>query len=141
MALENTLILEKRGCNFSPSEGWCKGHREDKSDVGNYRVGSYDYSIIGKDGIRYIVEFGFANGMRLTHKVTGKPLKHPKRDPIFSDYMYINTQYENENGCWRNSDLKRDIYNKHFEFSKSGILAAVNYICGEDRYTKIEFIE
>ena len=136
MTLGKTLVLEKRGRNFIPAEGWCKGHRE-----GNYRVCSYDYSIIGKDGTHYIIEFGFANGMRFTHKVTGKPLKHPKRDAIFSDYMHINTQYENENGCWRNSDLERDIHNKHFEFSKSGILAAVNYICGEDRYTKIEFIE
>ena len=135
------LVLEKRGRNVHHAEGWCKGHREDKSDVGNYRVGSYDYSIVGKDGIRYIVEFGFANGMRFTHKVTGKPLKHPKRDPEYADYMHINTQYENEDGCWRNLAIEQEIYDKHFEYSISGILAAVNYICGEDRYTEIEFVD
>ena len=135
------LVLEKRGCNFHHAEGWCKGHREDKSDVGNYRVGSYDYSITGKDGIHYIVEFGFANGIRFTHKITGKPLKHPKKDPEYADFLHISTQYENEDGCWRNLVIEQEVYDKHFEYSIAGILAAVNYICGEDRYTEIEFVE
>ena len=47
--MTKTLYLEKRGCNFFKND-----EINDFSNVGNYRVGSYDYSIKGKDGKTYI---------------------------------------------------------------------------------------
>ena len=69
---ENTLFLEMRGYNF-----WEDSKEAILSDVGNYRVGSYNNSIIGKDGIAYIVEFEQCDRYtyRKTNKRTGAPLK------------------------------------------------------------------
>lgn len=133
------LVLEARGCPFHATDGWCKGHREDASDIGNYRVGAYNNKIRGSDGRQYTVEFGFAGGIRTVSKF-GKPLKHPKRDPEYADYLRIDTEFEDETGCWRNCKLESEIYNMHLPYSKAGILQAVNYICGEDVYDELEVL-
>ena len=130
-----TLILEKRGCPFFTDDPF----REGASDIGNYRVGVYDYSIKGKDGRNYIVEFGFANGIRYTNKKTGKQLKHPVKDKEYEKFLHIDTQYENETGCYRNLELESKIYNAHYTYCKSDILKIVNLICGEEIYDNIEF--
>ena len=64
-----TLYLEKRGCDF-----FNKDNIVTVSNVGNYRVGTYDYSIIGKDGRKYVIEFtqGQKRYTRTENKRTGK---------------------------------------------------------------------
>ena len=44
--MRKILYLEKRGCDFLNNDYDVKV----LSDVGNYRVGIYDYSIHGKNG-------------------------------------------------------------------------------------------
>lgn len=138
--MEKTLRLERRGCEyFAPDK--------DRDDVGNYRVGSYDYSIKGKDGRDYIVEFG-ANNYRVwrtTNKRTGAPLKKPHEEIVKANALYIDTEYEKDEpdgwrSAWRNSTLEHDIREMRLDYSQAGILAAVNEI-SKDHYTKIEWIK
>lgn len=127
------LTLENRGCDFWTDNKF--------SDVGNYRVGVYTYSVKGKDGKLYIVEFtqGPHYNYRTTHKVTGKALKKAIRETIIEHGFFIDTQYENEKGCWRNSKLEREIWEMHLPYTIDGILKAVNYISAE-KYDSVEFI-
>lgn len=131
-----TLFLEKRGCDFFKDD-----RINQLSDVGNYRVGSYNYSIEGKDGINYILEF--TNWKRYkyrkTHKRTGKPLKHEIKEIFNENALHIDTEYENENGCFRNCKLENIIYEMNLNFTINDILKAVNLI-SKDKYTDIKFI-
>ena len=85
MKKENILYLECRGCYF-----WEHDKIKDISDVGNYRVGVYDYSIHAKNGRDYVLEFGAYDRRetRTTHKKTGKPLKHPKTEIVLSNALH-----------------------------------------------------
>ena len=115
--MEKTLKLERRGCEyFAPDKG--------RDDVGNYRVGSYDYSIKGKDGRSYIIEFASwdARTIRKTNKRTGAPLKHPKTEIIKRNALRIDTEFEKDEpsgwkSCWRNYRLHFwsfiRFYNRH----------------------------
>lgn len=134
--MEKTLYLEKRGCNFFNGDTSIT-----KSDVGNYRVGSYDYSIEGKDGRNYIIEFchGTRYIYRHTNKKTGAPLKHAIKELLNPNAIYINTQFEDEEGTWRNIKLEEKLFEKNYNYTLSDILAIVNEI-SKDQYTKIEFI-
>ena len=134
--MTNIIKLEARGCNF-----WKDDKINDFSDVGNYRVGVYNYDIKGKDGNNYILSFGRCDhyNYRTTHKRTGKPLKHAIREIIIENGLHIDTQYENERGCWRNCKLESDIYNMHLPYTKAGILKAINYISAIP-YDDIEII-
>lgn len=130
-----TLYLEKRGCNF-----WNDARIKEFSDVGNYRVGVYDYSIHGKDGNDYILEFGSYNKMKTRYESkTGKPLKHPKTEILLENALHVDTQHENEKGCWRNCKLELDLNEKNYTFTLENILKAVNDISA-DEYTAIDFI-
>lgn len=131
--MNKTLTLEKRGCDF-----WKDAEIRNFSDIGNYRVGIYSYCIEGKDGITYLMEFTQSAhyNHRTTHKRTGKELKKPIRETIIEYGLFVNTQYENEKGCWRNSKLEREIFDMHLPYTKEGILKAVNYI-SKDNYTDI----
>ena len=128
----NILYLEKRGCNFFNDEPL-----KEISDVGNYRVGSYNYSIAGKDGNNYIIEFTRCQKRRFTNKRTGKPLK--KYIVEHDHKLYMSTQYENDSGCWGNVQLDEIIYKLELDYTLKDILAAVNLI-SKDEYTSIEFI-
>lgn len=125
----NVLKLEKRGCYA------------DFTDIENYRVGVYTYSIKGKDGKSYILEFvhGPHYNYRTTHKYTGKPLKKHIRETIIDHGLFIDTQYENDKGCWRNSKLELEVAKMHLPFTIDGILKAVNYISAE-KYDSVEFV-
>lgn len=135
----NTLILEKRGCDFYRDE------YKNYSDIGNHRVGVYDYTVAGKDGRNYIVEFTMNDHRvyRTTNKRTGAPLKHGKVDIVKRNALYLDTQYEEIKpgekwaGCYRNLEIEKNIYNMHLDFTKAGILEAVNTI-SKDKYKDIK---
>lgn len=136
--MTKTLYLEKRGCDFSNDT-----INEGLSDVGNYRVGSYDYSIKGKDGRTYTLEFGGCEkkNYRTTNKRTGKPLKKPVIEIVQRNALHINTQYEASDGyTYRNPKLERDVYQSGLSYTKADILKVVNEI-SSDVYTNIQFID
>ncbi len=133
-----TLCLEKRGCDFRDNK------IKKMSDVGNYRVGSYDYSIIGKDGRKYILEFGgYEKKEYQTHTKNGKELKKGKLVTVLENALYIDTQFEEErenvNGCWRNIELEKQLSRKNYTYNLEYILECVNEI-SIDEYTEIAFI-
>lgn len=126
--MNNILTFERRGCDFFKGD-----NINNFSDVGNYRVGVYTYSIKGKDGRDYIIEFGKCTHYRYrnTHKVTGRELKKPIREVIVEYGLHLDTQFEDERGCWRNSKLEREVWEMHLPYTKEGILTAVNYISAQ----------
>ena len=121
----NVLFLECRGCYF-----WRDDKLNSMSDVGNYRVCTYDINIKAKDGNTYFLEFGSYDRRetRTTHKRTGKPLKHLKYEIVLENALHIDTEYENERGCWRNCKLEKTIHDKKLTYSKANILKVVNEI-------------
>ena len=141
-----TLILEKRGCDFYTAE------MRECSDVGNYRVGVYDYSIKGKDGRDYIIEFGECThyNYRKIHKITGKPLKRAIREVVVPHGLHLDTEYERDEvdaysgrkwkSSWRNSKLEQEIWEMHLPYTLESILKVVNYI-SVDEYTDVKFKE
>lgn len=118
------LFLEMRGCNFT------EGSKEAQmSDIGNYRVGSYNNSIISKDGTKYIIEFGRWDRYtyRKHNKRTGAPLKKEVRELVQECALRIDTQYDDEIGLsYRNLELEKTIHNNFYSYTKSDILKAVN---------------
>lgn len=131
---ENTLFLEMRGCNF-----WEDSKETILSDVGNYRVGSYDNSIIGKDGVAYIVEFGQYDRYtyRKTNKRTGAPLKKEVRELVKECALRIDTQFDTPDGLsYRNSKLEKEISDLLLSYTKENILKVINII-SEKQYDSI----
>lgn len=137
--MEKILKLERRGNEyFAPDQG--------RDDVGNYRVGSYDYSIRGKDGRDYILEFGATDIVkwRYENKRNGAPLKKPVLEVIKSHALHVSTEYEIDEpdgwrSSWRNSNIERELRWLLLDYSQAGILEAVNKI-SVDHYTAIEWI-
>lgn len=131
-----TLYLEKRGCDFFNGD-----KINAVSDVGNYRVGSYDYSIKGKDNRDYILEFRSWDRYtyRKTNKRTGKPLLKEVKEVLLLNALNINTQYENENGCFRNCQLEKELLETPMLYTIENILKVVNEI-SVDHYDKVEFV-
>ena len=135
---ENILYLEKRGCNFFLQDvKTCQ-----LSDVGNYRVGVYDYSIIGKNGRAYVLEFTrySKTQIRTTHKKTGKPIKFPVTEIVLENALHVGAGFEENGLSWGDIQLEKELSTLDLTFTLSGILAAVNYI-SEKQYSKIEFLE
>lgn len=134
--MAKTLYLEKRGCNF-----WNDDRINNISDVGNYRVGSYDYSIKGKDGNNYVLEF--TNWDRYTYrkinKRTGKPLKQKVKEILLLSALHIDTEFENERGAWANLKLESKLHKKPMLYTLENILNVVNEI-SVDHYDKVEFV-
>ena len=123
---EHTLFLECRGCYFHDSDKLNK-----LSDVGNHRVGCYNYPIKSKDGRTYILEFITVDkkDYRYTNKRTGKQLKKPIYELVLENALHIDTEFEDEKGLsWRNSTLEREIYSQNYTYTKSNILNVVNSI-------------
>lgn len=131
-----TLYLEKRGCNF-----WNDDRINNISDVGNYRVGSYDYSIKGKDGNNYILEFTNWDRYiyRKTNKRTGKPLKQEVKEILLLNALHVDTEFKNERGTWGNSKLESKLHEKPMLYTLENILKVVNEI-SVDHYDKVEFV-
>ncbi len=128
-----TLKLEKRGCDF-----WKDSKEATLSNVGNYRVGVYNYKIPGKDGRLYIVEFSCFDRYqyRTKSKKSGETLKNPIRELVKECALHIDTQFEEMKpgdkwpSCWRNIDLEKEIYNLNLSFTIEGIETALEYITG-----------
>lgn len=139
------ITLEKRGCDFFANDPINQA-----SDIGNYRVGIYDYLIQGKDGKMYIVEFthGKHRNYRTTNKRTGKPLKKAIVEITNNNALFIDTQYEKEEtdsrtgrtwkSCWRNCKLEEELYKLDLDFTIEGIETALEYITGEKYKVTIE---
>ncbi len=133
------LYLEKRGCNFSPSDTELLTF----SDVGNYRLCTMDYNIMGKDGKMYFLEVTSCQKRRFTNKRTGAKLK--KMVVEHNHKLYISTAYQepSKDGflmTWGNINLDSIIYNLELDYTKKDILAAVNLI-SSDNYTDVVIID
>ena len=129
------LFLEKRGCDFWEDEPI-------KSDVGNYRVTTTDYNIEGKDGKFYFVSFMLWRNKghyRTTTKNGKRELKKPVFEIDIENGLAIEPSFNDDEGTFLNLTLEKKVNNKNFEYTKQGILSAVNMF-SKYKYTSIEFI-
>ncbi|MFQ9218273.1 hypothetical protein [Sellimonas intestinalis] len=134
--MRKILYLEKRGCDFLNNDYDVKV----LSDVGNYRVGIYDYFIHGKNGRNYILNFGGYDKKDMErYDKNGKELKLPKTKVIQKNALHIDTQYEDENGIYRDLELEENLRNRSYAYTLADILKCVNEI-SEEQYTEIQFI-
>lgn len=132
-----TLYLEKRGCDFYNGAGIAK-----VSNVGNFRVGSYNYTINGKDGKKYVVEFGHGTkrAVRTTNKRNGTPLKHHIVEIVKEYCLHIDTTYEKDGMGLRNTTIETTVWAMNLDYTLENILKVVNMFSVE-QYDKIEFVE
>lgn len=132
-----TLFLEKRGCDFYNGADIAK-----VSNVGNFRVGSYNYTINGKDGNKYVFEFtqGQKRKNRTTNKKNGKPLKHPILEIVKEYCLHLNATYEKDGMSWGNTIMEIAVWEMNLDYTLENILKVVNMLSVE-QYDKIEFIE
>lgn len=143
---ERLIYLERRGCDFFNGD-----NIREVSDVGNYRVGIYNYMLKGKDGRQYSVEFGGHDRYiyRTVNKRTGAPLKHPVKELAMKNQLYIRTYYEkieySRHGyrfisCYGNVALDSEVFNMNLQFTRAGILQAINHISAE-QYNSIAIVK
>lgn len=128
------LYLEKMGCDFWKDE-------TSESDIKNYRVRTHGETIPGKDGNMYFLEFSLwrdRKKYRKTHKINGKPLKHPVAEIINTNGIALDTQYTNARGSWGNCKLEAEISEKNYSYTKADILKIANEI-STNTYTSIIF--
>ena len=132
-----TLTLVKMGWDF-----WNGDRIRQLSDCENYRIETRKELVKGKDGNEYFLSFGGYDKRRTryTNKRTGAPLKHPVYEVVLENALHIDTEFDNENGSWRNCKLEEDLHNMNLTYTKSDILKAVNYISA-DNYTEIEIVD
>lgn len=125
--------IEKRGCDF-----WKDDEIAKISDVGNYRVGVYDYSIHGKNGKDYIIEFtGYEQYYFRTTSKSGKPLKHPKKVIKNNNALSVRLTYEDEQGTWGDVPLAMELQ-KDKSYTKADILKVINEL-SKKQYTGLIF--
>ena len=131
-----TLTLVKMGCDFF------NGDRINQlSDCENYRIETRKNLVKGKDGNEYFLSFGGYDKRRTryTNKRTGAQLKRPVDEVVLENALHIDTQFDDENGSWRNCNLESELCEMGLTFTKADILKAVNYISA-DNYTEIEIV-
>ena len=130
---KNYLLLERRGCEYLKDET--------PDTINNYRVCTAE-KIQGNDGIMYFVEFTKWDRWiyRTTNKRTGAPLKKGVTEIVQRHALHIDTEYENENGSWKNSRLEQALNNRGYDYSENDILAAVNSISAV-KYDGIKYVE
>ena len=132
-----TLTLVKMGCDFF------NGDRINQlSDCENYRIETRKNLVKGKDGNEYFLSFGGYDKRRTryTNKRTGAPLKHPVYEVELENALHIDTEFDDENGSWRNCKLEAELCEMGLTFTKADILKAVNHISC-DNYTEIEIVD
>lgn len=116
----NYLLLERRGCNYFPGDGFAK-----KSDVGNYRV---FVRFTDKSGVDVCGDFQ-----------SGYVYDHSKKKPVIvnDNVLSANLQFENERGCfgYRPSEDPRK-----YTYNIADILSFVNSI-SQEHYDAIKWIE
>ena len=120
----NVLFLECRGCYF-----WNDDEIRNYSDIGNYRVCTTE-DIPGKNGRNYFFEFTNYDRreVRKNHKITGKPLKHPKTEITVKHALHVWSQFDDERGSWGDIKMENEIHNKKLTYTKANILNVVNEI-------------
>lgn len=132
-----TLYLEKRGCDFFAGDSIAE-----LSDVGNYRVTTPDYTVRGKDGNMYFLEFTAGRRMvtRYINKRTGAKLKKPVTSVLLDPALYCSASYTDSNGMtWSNIKLWHMLFDNPVIYSVENILQFVNAISC-DNYTAVQFI-
>ena len=131
----NTLYLEKRGMDFYTDE------MKSASNVGNYRVTTGSECIKGKDGKTYYLDFnqGRKCYYRTTHKVTGRPLKHPVLEVVNEHNLHIDSQYTSGKYSFRNVELEQKVWDAVMDFTLENILKVVNDISIE-QFDRIEIV-
>ena len=131
-----TLTLVKMGRDF-----WHDRIRQ-LSDCENYRIETRTELVNGKDGNKYFLSFGGYDKRRTryTNKRTGAQLKHPVYEVVLENALSIDTQFENDEGAWRNSRLEAELGDMNLTYTKADILKAVNYISA-DNYTAVEIVD
>jgi len=115
-----TLFLEKRGCDFMKDDGICQ-----HSDLENYRLCG---RIVDKYGRNLFIEFGAA----------GNRLKGEQRKLVPHYHkLYAHTSFENFDGTWGDLELDQAIWNGSYDYTKKGVLEAVEVMTDGKRYDKI----
>lgn len=131
------LKLERRGCEFFKDEPCAK-----ISDVGNYRLDTHEY-IHGKDGNDYYLEFTLWHDRwipRYTHKITGKPLKHWKKEIINPCALHLDTCYTAKDGMsYGNLELEKQIHDLNLPYTEQAILQVANII-STTHYDTIKYV-
>ena len=119
MNIENTLFLECRGCYFWNDDAITK-----LSDVGNYRIGVYNNRIKAANGREYCIELGTYTkyNYRQYHIITGKKLKHTKKEIALENALHVSTEFENDRGSWADLTLEKEIHNKLLHYTRRDIL-------------------
>ena len=139
-AAQGTLFIEKGGCNMDDFD-----NIPDCVDIRNFRVNTHGNAIKGKDGNHYFISFHLCRDRkqaRTTHKITGQPLKHIKYDVINPYAIAIDTQYDNAEGCWRNSKVEKELYTFNYSYNQSDLLKIVNYISVDnEQYNRVVFAD
>ena len=142
---ENILYLEERGCNDNKIP----------YDIKNHRIDTIENIDIVYNGKKYNMFFEFTTNdhwrMRYTNKRTGEPLKKPVTETILKNGIFVGTQFERQEGFWqdgktpffasyRNSKLEREIWEKHYNYSRKSILEIINAYSIK-KYAKVVLIE
>lgn len=129
------LKLEKRGCDF-----WKDSKEEKLSDVGNYRVCTAE-RLTGKNGREYFIEFSGRDryNYRYFNKKTGEPLKKAVRELVAPCALWVDTEYENDNGAWRDLNIEKAFFAAGPRpYTCSEILRFASDLTGNN-YDKIEW--
>ena len=88
----------------------------------------------------YILNFGGYDKKDIErYDKNGKELKLPKTKVIQKNALHIDTQYEDENGIYRDLELEENLRNRSYAYTLADILKCVNEI-SEEQYTEIQFI-
>lgn len=141
---ENILYLREMGCNDEKIPG----------DVKNHRVRVLENIDIIYKGEKYNMFFEFRQGdryrTRYHNKRTGAELKHPIREKVNNNALWLDTQFEREEvdeirgytwqSSWRKSDLEEENYEKNRSFTRADILEAVNAYSIK-KYNRVVLIE
>ena len=123
MREKTILLLEKRGCDFNETDSIYN-----LSDLQNYRLFAIGWQPKDKKE-SYILSF--TRGYRISNTYKNNPEKKLKKYVIEHDTaLRIDTQYENEEGSWRNIGLENEmyktIYNNDYRFTSSDLIKVLN---------------
>lgn len=124
------LDLERRGCEFSC---YTEHGLLADSDVGNHRLTTPGYTIHGKDGNDYCLEFHHYN-LRHYNAVSGR------YKTIMENALWIDTAYYDADGhCHRNLELEKELRQNPVKYTQENILKMVNEIAA-DSFDAIRYV-
>ncbi len=124
------LDLERRGCEFDSHTEIGLFH---DSDVGNHRLTTPGYTIHGKDGNDYYLEFGHYN-LRHYNAASGR------YKTIMENALWIDTAYYDADGhCHNNLELEKELRQNPVKYTQENILKLVNEIVA-DSFDAIRYV-